>query len=59
MISANGARPGMTILQRAAMNVDRAAVDRAEEKRAKEATEERIAFLYSRLFQNAMVLDCP
>lgn len=54
-ISANGAGSGLTVLERAAMKVDRAAVERGERDRTARATAERIEFLYSRLFQNVVV----
>ncbi len=42
----------MSVLHWAAMNVDRAAVERNERIRAARAAEERQKFLYSRLFQH-------
>ncbi|WP_133057954.1 hypothetical protein [Mycolicibacterium vulneris] len=45
-------RAKLPLVKRVAMNVDRAAVQRAEQERAAQATAERIAFLYGRLFGN-------
>jgi hypothetical protein len=54
-ISANDMRPGMSIVEHVARNVDRAVVERAERDLTAQATAERIAFLYSRLFGNVAV----
>lgn len=45
-----GALPSMTVVERCMAKVDHAAVKRAEQDRAAQATAERIKFLYSRLF---------
>lgn len=44
----------MTIVERVARNVDRAAVERAEQVHAARTTAERITFLHSRLFGNVV-----
>jgi hypothetical protein len=54
MISANDTRrSGLTIVDRAAMNVDRAAVKRHEREQAARATAERIKVLRHIVFRNA------
>jgi hypothetical protein len=44
----------MTLIERCAAKVDRAAVQRVEQERAAQATVERINFLYSRLFSRVV-----
>jgi hypothetical protein len=45
---------GLTIVERCKRQVNRAAVERAEQDRIAQATAERITFLYSRLFGNVV-----
>lgn len=52
----SSAPAGLTIVERCQRQVDRAAVERAEQERAAQAIAERIDFLYARLFGN-VVLD--
>jgi hypothetical protein len=45
-----GTSTRLPLVERVAMNVDRAAVQRDEQERAAQATAERVKFLYGRLF---------
>jgi hypothetical protein len=52
MISAKDSCPGMTIVERAATNVDRAALKRMQQDEEARATAERIAHLRHTIFRN-------